>query len=142
MIFAIDPGKDKCGFAVLNEKGEIMEKGIVSPHDLFVSLPFYLSKLPIFQVILGGGTFSKQIKDKLVQSGLRIEIIPVAESFSTLEARKRYWQEHRPRGIFRIIPTSLRVPPIPIDDYSAVIIGEKYLNSLKNSEQPIHKQNQ
>ena len=51
----------------------------------------------------------------------------VNEYRTTDEAKKRYWQENPPKGIRRLIPRGMLVPPVPVDDFAAVIIGEKYL---------------
>ena len=37
--------------------------------------------------------------------------------------------EHRPKGIARLIPKGMRTPPEPIDDYAAVILAERYLKT-------------
>ena len=39
---------------------------------------------------------------------------------------KREYQA-TPRGLRRLLPTSMQVPPVPVDDFVAVILGTRYL---------------
>ena len=39
-----------------------------------------------------------------------------------------YWREHPPRGLMRLIPVTMQVPPVPVDDYVAVILAERYFD--------------
>jgi RNase H-fold protein (predicted Holliday junction resolvase) len=79
---------------------------------------------------MGNQTTSKQwqtkLKDKLK---LSIDILLVDEKNSTLEARTRYWQIYPPKGLTRLIPPGLRVPPRPVDDIVAIILIERYLHN-------------
>lgn len=45
---------------------------------------------------------------------------------STLEARDRYWTMYPNRGLQRLIPLGLRVPPRPVDDIVAILLIERY----------------
>jgi hypothetical protein len=53
----------------------------------------------------------------------------VDEHLSSVEARSRYLDDHKPRGIARLIPKGMRTPPEPIDDYAAVVLAERYLKT-------------
>jgi RNase H-fold protein (predicted Holliday junction resolvase) len=127
MILAIDPGKDKCGLAVLDPGGKVQEKKILSREDLVKLLPHYLENFSVSTLVVGQGHFGKELEKELSKSELRADIIFVSEKHSTLEGRKLYWKENKPRGLLRFVPTSLRVPPVPVDDYAAVILGKRYL---------------
>ena len=50
---------------------------------------------------------------------------------TTLQARKRYWDIYPPKGLWKLVPLSLRVPPIPYDDVVAIILVEQYLENTK-----------
>ena len=67
----------------------------------------------------------------------KIGINYVDERNSSLEARRRYWQEKPARGIWRLIPTSMRVPPEPYDEYVALILIEHYLEARKNARRSL-----
>ena len=127
MILAIDPGKIKCGLAVLDNDGRVLERKIISRSEILADLPFYLSKFGIATVIVGHGAFGKDLEKELIKLGLKISIVFVSEKDSSLEARKIYWGENKPKGLSRLLPASLRLPPVPIDDYAAVILGTRYL---------------
>lgn len=127
MILAIDPGKDKCGLAVLDMSKNVLEKGVLLREELPRLIPPYVAKYGVSTIVVGKSPFGKSVEKELLKMELRINVIFVSEKYSTLEARKRYWQENKPKGLWRFIPTSLRTPPIPIDDYAAVILGERYL---------------
>lgn len=120
MILAIDPGKDKCGIALLLDTGELKEKKIVPPSEVFALVEKYRPQT----ILLGDGTYSKTF------SGLK-NVILVKEKNSTLEARERYFKDHPPRGIMRWLPAGLRFPPVQIDDYAAWVLAQRYLEGIK-----------
>jgi hypothetical protein len=76
---------------------------------------------------------SCQIKDTLndiVNVAESAGIAPVKvvdERNSTMLARKHFFIENPPRGLLRLVPTSLQVPNRPYDDYVAVILAESFL---------------
>jgi hypothetical protein len=83
-------------------------------------------------VLLGNGTAAEAIREALDEVRLPLELAP--EFNTTLRARTRYFQEHPRRGWRRLVPTSLQTPPIPVDDYAAVLIAEDYLLSLATAD--------
>lgn len=68
------------------------------------------------KIYIGDGTSSIEII-MLLQDDGRVEIVD--EKGSTLEGRRRYWLLHPPKGLWRLVPTSLRVPRRDIDDLAA-----------------------
>jgi len=120
MILAIDPGSEKCGVARLEDNGKIIEHKIV-PHSDILDL---IRKHSNCRIIMGDSASGK----KIIKSLNNIKIELVCEKNSTLEARKLYWQENQPRGIWKFIPESLRIIPQPIDNYAAIILAKRYLN--------------
>ena len=42
-------------------------------------------------------------------------------------ARELYFREHPPRGWRRLVPTGLQLPPVPVDDYAAILIARRFL---------------
>lgn len=127
MILAVDPGKEKCGIAVLDKSGNVLERKILPKESLTSSLPLYAAKHRISTFVIGQSSFGKEVEKDLLKSEIRANIIFVSEKYSTLEARRRYWKENRPKGFLKLVPTSMRIPPVPVDDYAAVILGERYL---------------
>ncbi|MCH3914335.1 MAG: hypothetical protein LKE29_03425 [Acidaminococcaceae bacterium] len=46
---------------------------------------------------------------------------------STEEARKLYWQVNPPKGLRKLLPTSMQVPPENLDGLAAVVLVKRYL---------------
>lgn len=129
MILAIDPGREKCGIAVLDRKGKVLERGVLSRKEIKSSIYHLLAKHIISTLVIGRSAFGKELEKEISGMNIQSNIVFVSEKYSTLEARKRYWKHHPPKGLLRLIPTSLLTPPVPIDDYAAVILGERFLTA-------------
>lgn len=83
------------------------------------------------QLVMGAGTSSRHARQALQKLGAPVALVP--EAHTTERARKRYFQEHPPRGWRRLIPLGLQVPPTPVDDYAAVLIAEDFLSAFAQS---------
>lgn len=127
MILAIDPGREKCGLALLDENGMVVEKEVLKRPDLFTRVKLIASRSVVSAVVVGEGAFGRALEKDLLQRGIQLNVVFISEKDSTWLARKRYWKENPPRGLLRFIPSSLLFPPVPVDDYAAVILGERYL---------------
>jgi RNase H-fold protein (predicted Holliday junction resolvase) len=127
MILAIDPGKDKCGLAVLDESGSVFERKLIARSSISEQVPLFISKYGIPIIVIGKSAFGKMIERELLKTEIKASFIFVPEYNSTREARSRYWKENIPRGWRRLLPAGLRTPPLPVDDYAAIILGERYL---------------
>ncbi len=126
-MIAVDPGTDKCGMAVLEGHAVILRE-VVSRESVLDRLRDVLDERG--PIVVGDRTGSKQFLDELTlrQPDWSERVVLVDEHRSSDEARARYWLDHRPRGWKRFVPTSFLVPPVPIDDYVAVILAERYQN--------------
>ena len=132
-IIAIDPGREKCGLAVVDRQLGVREKKIIATHDLETAVKQLTENYATYTIIIGDRTHSRALQKELqaVQvQGNTLTVIPVNEHRSSDEARTRYWQEHPPKGLKKLIPVTLQSPPVPIDDYVAVILAERYYTSL------------
>lgn len=130
-VLAIDPGTAKCGMAVVRRDGgetTILHRSVLSFAEAQDAMR-ELARLHCPDLILvGNGTMSReylQMVERLKMAPARI----VDEKSSTLAARKLYFDENPPRGIRRIIPTSMQTPSVPYDDYVAVILARTFLAS-------------
>jgi len=130
IIIAIDPGTKKCGYAVVDSNLSILQREVISTEKIAKTIEDSLNIYKISKIILGNGTNYKNLEKRLKNHFPQLKIILIEEEFSTLEARKKYFEAHPPRGILKIIPLSLRVPPCHYDDFAAVLLAEKY---FKNS---------
>ncbi|MCL5773187.1 MAG: pre-16S rRNA-processing nuclease YqgF [Firmicutes bacterium] len=134
VILALDPGREKCGIAVANKNLYILFKGITATSALDVLLKEKLLEFLPEAVILGSGTFSKNVKNQVSgiikqvnsEKKLSVTLKVIDEKHSTELARKKYFKDHRPRGLWRLVPVSLQVPPEPYDDYAAIVLAERY----------------
>jgi len=131
IIIAIDPGSKKCGYAVVNSNLSVLRREVTSIEGIIKTIEDSFNVYKIDEIILGNGTNYKNIEKRLKNHFPELKIILIEEEFSTLEARKKYFEAHPPRGIFKLIPLSLRVPPCYYDDFVAVLLAEKY---FRNSE--------
>ncbi|WP_425058577.1 hypothetical protein SCACP_32340 [Sporomusa carbonis] len=129
VVLSIDPGREKCGIAVVHKDQGIKYKTIIDTAVLSETVIAIATTHDISTVVIGDGTTSGMAQACLRQlnvNGQKLNIIPVNEYRSTDEARRRYWADHPPGGLKRLIPTSMQVPPVPVDDYVAVILAERY----------------
>ena len=126
-----DPGRDKCGMAVLETNHCVHYHEVILSDDVTEKLVSLCQQFPIEQLIIGNQTTAKQWKAQLEKMLLRpIPITMVDERNSSVEARDRYWQMYPPQGLTRLIPHGLRVPPRPIDDIVAILLIERYLAQI------------
>lgn len=132
-VIAVDPGRSKCGVAVVRRDPlgrecptEVLHQSVVATKDLESTITELASRFAPDAVIVGGGTTSRGAAEKLERSQ-PAPVVVVEEAFTTLEARKRYFQAHPPRGLRKLLPLSLQFPPRPYDDFVAVILAERYL---------------
>jgi len=129
MILAIDPGKYKCGLALLDENGRIVAKKVAASKGISGEVERLLSGQTAVTIVIGDSKFGKEVEKELSGLPARANLIFISEKDSTRLAREQYWRENPPAGLMKLIPTSFRFPPVPVDDLAAVILGERYLNS-------------
>jgi RNase H-fold protein (predicted Holliday junction resolvase) len=131
IIIAIDPGTKKCGYAFVDSSLSVLQKEVISSEKITKTIEDSLNIYKINKIILGNGTNYENIEKRLKNQFPQLKIILIEEEFSTLEARKKYFETHPPRGILKIIPLSLRVPPCHYDDFVAILLAEKYFKNKK-----------
>lgn len=130
-VIAVDPGRDKCGVAVVGRRAGVLSKSVVPAGRMAAVVAELAEKNDIGTVVLGDRTGRKDAMAALAAlrpGGRELTVRLVDEHRSTDEARARYWRDHPPRGLARLVPVTLRVPPVPVDDYVAVIIAERHFS--------------
>lgn len=134
MKCGIDPGRYKIGFA-LADGGELLFSAIIPKAEEQTLREALVSRewqalarwriegsaenaegKELENIYVGDGTSSSDI---LTLLGGVFGVRCVDEKGSTLEGRRRYWLLHPPKGLWRLVPVSLRVPPRDIDDLAA-----------------------
>ena len=126
VIFGSDPGRDKCGIAVLEERHLHYYQVVPSGKAIATFQTLHQQYSPTI-LVMGDQTTAKTWKKQLNAALPSLEIVMVDERYSSLEARDRYWQMYPPQGLQRLIPQGLREPPRPIDDLVAILLIERYL---------------
>jgi RNase H-fold protein (predicted Holliday junction resolvase) len=130
MILGFDPGKDKCGVAVMGLDRQLYYHEVIASENAIPQISQLRQKFPISLLVMGDQTTAKRWKKQLNDELAAINIILVDERYSTLEARDRYWQMYPPKGLTRLLPEGMRQPPRPIDDIVAILLIERYLARL------------
>jgi RNase H-fold protein (predicted Holliday junction resolvase) len=126
-ILGLDPGRDKCGVAVINSKQKAVYHQVIDAAKAIAIIKFLVQKYAIDLIVMGNGTTSQVWQQQIESNLLNVPVTTVSETNSTLEARDRYWIMYPPQGLQRLIPQGLRIPPRPVDGIVAIILVERYL---------------
>ncbi len=109
----------------------MLARAIVPPADVPRVVAAWAAEHRVDAIVVGRGTGSKEVMAALAglrTSGRLPAVTAEEERDSTLDARRRYFAEHPPRGWRRFVPRSFQVPPEPYDDYAAAVIADRYLS--------------
>ena len=127
VIAAIDPGREKCGLAFVDGDGRVLEQAVVATARLAEELKARAKKFPPDRILLGNGTTSGDA-EAVVRAALPKTPVEIVDEYRTTdEAKIAYWKAHPPTGWRRLLPTGMQVPPVPVDDFVAVIFAQRYL---------------
>jgi len=126
-LISIDPGKCKCGLVLVDLNQKKVDQAIVLNTEY---LSEYVKNLNCFEniskVLIGNGTTSKQIIEKL--KFIKKDLLIVEEKNSTLRAKKRYFELFPIRGLKILLPREIFIMNKNLDAVSALIILEDYCN--------------
>lgn len=131
-VIAVDPGREKCGVAVVHQTQGVLHMAVVSAQEISAQVSRLATDFATTILVLGDGTAHHNTKTELEQrntTGKPFTIHLIDEMHSTEEARQRYWQHNPPTGLRRLIPLGLQVPPVPVDGYVAVILAERFFKT-------------
>jgi len=124
-VITIDPGKSKCGLVLAEISEKKVYKAIILKSEL---LENYLRNLitveDIEQIILGNGTTSGEVREKL--HFFQKEIITFEEKNTTYRAKARYFELFPITGLKFLIPREVFILNKNLDAISALIILEDY----------------
>jgi RNase H-fold protein (predicted Holliday junction resolvase) len=132
-ILGVDPGREKTGLAVVDFEGTIQWRAIIETARLKSEIEPLLAQWNIERVALGNSTSSNDARARLegLLEGKGIPLEMVDEKNSTVEARALYFEAHPPRGWRRLLLFSSQVPPVPVDDFAAVVVARRSLDKAK-----------
>ena len=124
-VITIDPGKNKCGLvlAEINEK-KVYKAIILKSEFLENYVRNLITTEDIAQIIIGNGTTSREIKEKLYF--FKKEIITFEEKNTTYRAKTRYFELFPISGLKSLIPREIFIIKKNLDAISALIILEDY----------------
>ncbi|GAB4132029.1 MAG: hypothetical protein Fur0036_18470 [Fimbriimonadaceae bacterium] len=131
IALAIDPGSSKCGVAVVSQTHagdtNILHRSVVPNEDLVAAIRELRATHNPDLVVIGSGTGGRILLRQLREEWPSLSILAVDERNTTQMARERYWLHHGRRGWRLLLPSSMQVPPEPVDDFAAVILAERAL---------------
>ncbi|MEM8505577.1 MAG: resolvase [Cyanobacteria bacterium P01_D01_bin.1] len=133
-LLGFDPGRDKCGLAIVGLDRALHYHRVISSSDVSAAIQNLRGTYPISSIVMGDQTSSKQWQTRLGDLPNAPRIMLVDERYSSLEARDRYWEMYPPKGISKLLPQSLRSIPRPIDDIVAILLVERYLKRLSGDD--------
>jgi RNase H-fold protein (predicted Holliday junction resolvase) len=128
-VIGIDPGRAKCGYAVVTESGERLALEVIPITDLERRMETDIVRSSIAMICIGHATNSREIERLCSERWPAIPRATVDETNTSLEARGRYFDEHPPKGLMRLIPRGLLTPKEAMDGYAALIIIERWMAS-------------
>lgn len=134
-VLAIDPGTLKCGIAVVKGPGrQVLHRSVVPTDELADAVARLSREHSPSIILLGNGTSAAGAAESIKElSNTPVELVD--EVLTSVAARARYFKENPPRGLRRLLPTSLQTPSRPYDDYVAVILAERYLANTQNTQE-------
>jgi len=124
-VITIDPGKSKCGLVLAEISEKKVYKAIILKSEL---LENYVRNLiaadDISQIIIGDGTTSAEIREKLYF--FKKEITTFEEKNTTYRAKARYFELFPISGLKFLMPREVFILNKNLDAISALIILEDY----------------
>ena len=124
-VISIDPGKSKCGLVLAEISEKKVYEAIILKSEL---LENYVRNLiaaqDISQIIIGNGTTSREIREKLYF--FKKEIVTFEEKNTTYRAKARYFELFPISGLKFLMPREVFVLNKNLDAISALIILEDY----------------
>lgn len=124
-VITIDPGKSKCGLVLAEISEKKVYEAIILKSELIEN---YVRNLiaaeDISQIIIGNGTTSGEIKEKLYF--FKKEIITFEEKNTTYRSKARYFELFPISGLKFLMPREVFLLNKNLDAISALIILEDY----------------
>ena len=126
-VLAVDPGRDKCGLAVVGGEGATLLLEVVPRADLASRVAEIAQAHPLTAVLVGDRTCGREVAQELAALDLFPTPQLIPEHETTLQARARYFRDYPPTGLRRLVPKGMLLPPRPVDDYAALVMAEAWL---------------
>ena len=127
LILGVDPGRSKTGVALVTAGGEIKNTEVLLMADFTGALKEFLGQQEVSLCVMGNGTTAAAMKAALHELLPSVEIILIDEANSTEEARALYWQLNPPKGLRKLFPLGMQMPPVNLDGLAAPVLVRRYL---------------
>lgn len=127
VVLALDPGRDKCGLAVVRRDGTCTRREVVPTSALNTRLRTLAVESGATVIVYGDRT-GRAIAEEALRGLPHLHGVAVDEHRSTEAARALYFTVNPPRGLRRLLPRGFLVPPCPVDDYAAWVLGRRYFS--------------
>ena len=124
-VITIDPGKSKCGLVLADVSEKKVYEAIILKSELLENhVRNLVAAEDISQIIIGNGTTSREIREKLYF--FKKEIITFEEKNTTYRAKARYFELFPISGLKLLMPKEVFIINKNLDAISALIILEDY----------------
>ena len=124
-VITIDPGRSKCGLVLAEISKKKVYEAIILKSDFIENYVRNLTTAEdISQIIIGNGTSSREIKEKLYF--FKKKIITFEEKNTTYRAKARYFELFPITGLKFLMPREVFIVNKNLDAISALIILEDY----------------
>ena len=135
-VITIDPGKSKCGLVLAEISEKKVYKAIILKSELIENyVRNLIAAYDISQIIIGNGTTSRDIREKLYF--FKKEIITFEEKNTTFRAKARYFELFPISGLKFLVPREVFILNKNLDAISALIILEDYCKTKFTLDQNI-----
>ncbi len=134
LVLSIDPGRKKCGIALVDYKLNYRAGSVVDNSELIDRIKYYLDQYQVDYIVVGSGTNSENIRAAIEKNFPQCIITIVKEEDTTRQAREYFFRYHPPRGWLRFLPASLRIPPRPYDDFAAYVIARIFFSDYHHKK--------
>ena len=131
ILLAIDPGRAKCGLAVVQgpEAPHCLERQVVETGRLTLIVGELLRRRPeIERLLLGDATHSATLRRALAETFPQVPLEVVNEFNTSVRAKARFVADNPAPGWRRLLPPAMRSPEVPYDDYAALLLAEDYFS--------------
>ena len=123
-VVGFDPGRSKCGLVLVEtDLAQVLDSDVLVPGAVLSRLKRWNETSELQMIVMGDGTGSTTWIEPLQSL---TTVVRVNERGTTLRARARYWQLWPPRGLWRLIPEGLRLPPAQLDAVAALVMVEEH----------------
>ncbi|MEW5947708.1 MAG: hypothetical protein AB1742_16095 [bacterium] len=131
-FIAVDPGRQKCGLALMERSGAVRERAAVSAENAGDKISEWMERCAgVDTIAIGNGVGHKEIMNALAERFPLVKLEIVDEAGTTLEARRLFLRHNPGKRFWMVFPFSLFAPGTLLDKYAAEAIGLRRLRAKR-----------